>query len=305
MIIKIANSKRRASLVAQLEKNLPAIWETWVRSLGWEDPLEKGMATHFSILAWRIPWTIHHKESGTTEQICLIIYVLIVREGFPDGSVVKNFLQPYGLYSPWNSPGQNTRMGSLSLLQGIFPTQGSNSGLLHCRQILYQLSHKESPRKLEWVAYPFSSGSSWPRNQTELSCIAGRFFTNWAMREAIPYYYYLLAALGLHCCARAFSSYSEQGLLSNCSAWACHCSDFTCCRAQALECMRFSSRDTWAPGYGSVVVAHRLNSPTAHGMVPDQGLNLLTPALAGGFLTTGPPGKSLKYFDVIYLQHKS
>ena len=46
MIIKIANSKRRASLVAQLEKNLPAIWETWVRSLGWEDPLEKGMATH-------------------------------------------------------------------------------------------------------------------------------------------------------------------------------------------------------------------------------------------------------------------
>ena len=38
-------------------KNLPAMWETWVRSLGWEDPLEKGMATHSSILAWRIPWT--------------------------------------------------------------------------------------------------------------------------------------------------------------------------------------------------------------------------------------------------------
>ena len=47
-----------ASLVAQLVKNLPAIWETWVQSLGWEDPLEKGMATHFSILAWRIPWTV-------------------------------------------------------------------------------------------------------------------------------------------------------------------------------------------------------------------------------------------------------
>jgi len=42
--------------VAQLVKNLPAMWETWVRSLGWEDPLEKGMATHSSILAWRIPW---------------------------------------------------------------------------------------------------------------------------------------------------------------------------------------------------------------------------------------------------------
>ena len=47
----------RASLVAELVKNLPAMWETWVRSLGWEDPLEKGKATHSSILAWRIPWT--------------------------------------------------------------------------------------------------------------------------------------------------------------------------------------------------------------------------------------------------------
>ena len=53
---------------------------------------------------------------------------------------------PQGLYIPWNSPGQNTGVGSLSLLQGIFPTQGSNPGLLHCRQILYQLNHKGSPR---------------------------------------------------------------------------------------------------------------------------------------------------------------
>ena len=47
-----------ASLVAQLVKNLPAMQGTWVQSLGWEDPLEKGKATHSSILAWRIPWTI-------------------------------------------------------------------------------------------------------------------------------------------------------------------------------------------------------------------------------------------------------
>ena len=45
--------------VAQLVKNPPAMWETWVRSLGWEDPLEEGMATHSSILAWRIPWTVY------------------------------------------------------------------------------------------------------------------------------------------------------------------------------------------------------------------------------------------------------
>ena len=46
--------------MAQLVKNLPAMWETWVRSLGWEDPLEKGKATHSSILAWRTPWTVVH-----------------------------------------------------------------------------------------------------------------------------------------------------------------------------------------------------------------------------------------------------
>ena len=62
------------SLVAQLVKNLPATWETWVWSLGWEDPLEKGTATHASILAWRLPWTVYpmgHKESDTTERLSL------------------------------------------------------------------------------------------------------------------------------------------------------------------------------------------------------------------------------------------
>ena len=98
-------------------------------------------------------------------------------------SVVSDSLRPHGLYSPWNSPGQNTGVGSLSLLQDIFPTQGSNPGLLHCRQILYQLSHKGSPRIVKWIAYLFSSGSSWPRNWTRVSCIAGKFFTNWAIRE--------------------------------------------------------------------------------------------------------------------------
>ena len=61
-------------------------------------------------------------------------------------SVLSHSLWPHGLYSPWNTPGQNTEVGSLSLLQGIFPTQGSNTGLPHCRQILYQLSHKGSPK---------------------------------------------------------------------------------------------------------------------------------------------------------------
>ena len=108
----------------------------------------------------------------------LLIYIYIKSR-----SVTSDSLQPHGLYSPWNSPGQNTGGGSLYLLQGIFPTQWLNPGLPHCRQILYQLSHKGSPGLLGWVAYPFPRGSSQPRNQTGVSCIAGGFFTNWAIRE--------------------------------------------------------------------------------------------------------------------------
>ena len=96
---------------------------------------------------------------------------------------MSDSLRPLGLYSPWNSPGPNTGVSSLSLPQGLFPTQGSNQDLPHCRWILYQLSLKGSPRILEWVAYPFSSRSSQPRNQIGVSCIAGRFFTCWAIRE--------------------------------------------------------------------------------------------------------------------------
>ena len=137
---------------------------------------------------------------------------------------MSNPLQPQRLYRPGNSPGQNTRVGSFSFLQGIFPTQGSNPGLLHCRWILYQLSHKGSPRILEWVAYPFSSGFPDPgvklgspalqadslpteppgkskntgvgslsllqwifltQESNWVSCIAGRFFTRWATRESL------------------------------------------------------------------------------------------------------------------------
>ena len=77
--------------------------------------------------------------------------------------------------SPWNSPGQNTGVGSLSLLQGNFPTQRSHPGLPHCKRILYQLIHKGSLRILKWVAYPFSRGSSRPRNWTGVSCTACRW----------------------------------------------------------------------------------------------------------------------------------
>ena len=173
-----------------------AVQETQVRSLSQEDPLEKGMTTHSSFLAWRIPWT---EEPGGLQSIwviksrtrlsdqqfcalqgifpiegsnsCLLCLQLWQTDSLPlyhlgrpvdsleseseSRSVMSNTLQPYGLYSPWNSPGQNTGVGSLSLLQGLFPTQGQNPGLLHCRRILYQLSHK-------WILLLFSKSGILP-----------------------------------------------------------------------------------------------------------------------------------------------
>ena len=78
-----------------------------------------------------------HKKSNTAEHSRL-------QSETESHSVMSDSLQPRGLYNLWNSPGQNTGVGSLSLLQGIFPTQGFYPGLPHCRQILYQPSHKRS-----------------------------------------------------------------------------------------------------------------------------------------------------------------
>ena len=102
---------------------------------------------------------------------CSVVLTLCdSRDSSPPGSSVHG-----------DSPGKNTGVDCHALFQRIFPTQGLNPGLPHCRWILYQLSHKGIPRILEWVAYPFSSGSSQPRNWTRVFCLAGGFFTNWAM----------------------------------------------------------------------------------------------------------------------------
>ena len=132
-------------------------------------------------------------------------------------SIISNSLRPYvRLLCLWDSPGKNTGVGCHTVLQGIFPTQGLNPHLLpllHCRCILYLLSHLRSPmcvlvsqscptlcdsmdcslvvhailqaRTLEWVAISFSRGSSQPTDWTQVSHIAGRFFTIWARREIL------------------------------------------------------------------------------------------------------------------------
>ena len=146
------------------------------------------MATHSSVLAWRIPGMgepgglppmgSHRVGHDLSDLATVAFSSLSVESESERCSVMSHSWQPHGLYSPWNSLGQKTGVSSLSLLQGIFPTQGSNPGLPNCGQILYQLSHKGSPRILEWIAYPFSRGSSQPRNRTRVSCTAGVFFTD-------------------------------------------------------------------------------------------------------------------------------
>ena len=110
-----------------LVKNPPAMQETLVQSLGWGDPLEKGKATHFSIPAWRIPWTVQsmglqrvgHDLSDSHFHVPYIMvnpYTILRGNYCENCSVVFNFLWPYAPYSLWNFPGQNTGVGSLSLL---------------------------------------------------------------------------------------------------------------------------------------------------------------------------------------------
>ena len=101
-------------------------------------------------------------------QLCLTLYDPM--DCGPPGSSIHR-----------DSPGKNTGEGCQALLQGILPMQGSNPSHLHCRQILYHLSHHSSPRILEWVAYPFLQGIFPTQNWTGVSCI-GR----WATRDAPP-----------------------------------------------------------------------------------------------------------------------
>ena len=97
-----------------------------------------------TVWLFAIPWTVAPQASlslGFSRQEYWSGLTFPSPGGSKSRSVVSDSLWSCGLYSPWNSPGQNTGVGSLSLLQGIFTTQGLNPGLLHCRWILYQLSH--------------------------------------------------------------------------------------------------------------------------------------------------------------------
>ena len=101
-----------------------------------------------------------------------MVHIIIALDYCESCSVVSDSLRPHELSSPRNSPGQNTGVSSLSLLQGIFTTQGLNPGLPHCRQILYQLSHKGSPENQnQKVKRAISMAQSEALIQLLISCI--------------------------------------------------------------------------------------------------------------------------------------
>ena len=120
-----------------------------------EDPAQKKFKKNFFCVEYK-----GSRRAKTIQKRTIVGGFMLPDFESESHSVVSNSLQPHGLYSPWNSPGQNTGVGSPSLLQGIYPTQGSNPGLSHWGWILHQLSYQGSPRILEWVACPFSRGSS-------------------------------------------------------------------------------------------------------------------------------------------------
>ena len=123
-------------------------------------------------LAGYSPWSC--KELDTTEQL-----TLVMKQSESEGhSVVSDTLRSHGLYSPWNSPGQNTGMGSLSLLQGIFATQGSNPGLTHSLQVdSLPAEPQGKPKNTGVGSLSLLQGIFLTQDQTRVSCIAEGFLT--------------------------------------------------------------------------------------------------------------------------------
>ena len=121
----------RTSLVAQMVKHLPTVRETQVQSLGWEYLLEKEMATHSSILAWKISWT--EKPGGSQS---------MGSQRVGHDWATSLLLSWTEAFCPWGFLGKNTGVGCHFILQEIFLIQGSNPDLLHYSQILYRLRYQ-------------------------------------------------------------------------------------------------------------------------------------------------------------------
>ena len=139
-------------------------------------------------------WRSHHVNLNDSSDIILVYSLIwhsysvlcLLAQSCPTLCNLMDY-SPLGSSVHGDSPGKNTGVGCHAFLQGIFVTQGPNPGLPHGRQLLYHLSHQGSPSILEWVAYPFSRGTSQSRNRTGVFWITGGFFTSCATREVHNY----------------------------------------------------------------------------------------------------------------------
>ena len=177
----------RASLVAQLVKNPSAMWETWVQSVGWEDSLEKGKATHSSILAWRIPWTVHRGVAKSQTQLrdllslhFIYIYIYMTHPRVWNGYPLQ--------YSCLEGPMDRGTWQDTVHRVAQNRTQLSTYTQICSVQLLSHVQLSVTPWTvwslpgssvhgilqawiLEWVAISFSRGSSQPKDQTSISYI--------------------------------------------------------------------------------------------------------------------------------------
>ena len=185
---------------------------------------------------------------------------------------------------PQGTP-KNTGLGSLSLFQGIFPTQEANWGLLHCRRILYQLSYQGC--KWPFFLYPLWSLLHTGGYRERGSKLSG--FSSF--KTFLKLIYFTFGCTCLHCFVWAFSSCGERGYSS------LRTSGFSLLWLLLLRITALGTQSTVAThrlySSGSGVVVYRLSCSTARGIFLDQGLN---PALAGGFLSAASAGKPPGFF---------
>ena len=180
--------------MAQTVKRLSTMWETWVRSLGWEDSLEKEMATHSSALALKIPWTEELgvgyypwgcKESGTTERLHFLYFLSLLVRGRARIRTLAVKCMPFFFFCGHAAHLSWTRIWTCALSSNESTSPNYLSEVKVTQSCPTLCDPMDCPVHvilqagiLDWVAVPFSSGSSQPRDQTQVSRIAGRFFTS-------------------------------------------------------------------------------------------------------------------------------
>ena len=197
-----------ASLMAQKVKNPPAMWETWVWFLSWEVPLEEGMATHWSILTWRIPWTeeLARLQSMKSQRVGhdwatkhstahrpVLQYFIPNRKNHwnPQVGQMRITCEILKYTDFWCLP-QTIKSESLKWDPGISILRSNLfASIYESRSVVSDSLQPHGllqARILEWVVFPFSRESSQLRDRTQVSHIAGGFFISWATREAQEYW---------------------------------------------------------------------------------------------------------------------